>query len=479
MKRLNLTLTVLGAVALGHTAFSYTTLGASWPSWPFSMSAAAISFPAGNQYRTDLGTISSRFSAENPSNIYVSQSYDDASVAMDNNQNEIWFSSDTSFSPAVTFYWSSGSTLTEADIIAYNGLAWTTSSSKTATIAYGGSSRYWLATALHEYGHAAGLGHENLEYNIMGQDWDHVSCNGSTIRTYLGEDAADGLVSVYGVYSGMIEDVGVSYFKYQGTSGAYSAHEPCEMYDSAGSVLPGSTFVSGQRRYDVSPGQQVRVEFTFENNGASSQTTGLSYYVSTNNFISTGDRLIGSGLITQGRADVFTRYDTITIPTDLNTNQTYYLGVMIDDADAVSEATEVNNYAYHAFQVTCDATATVNFFNSGTNPASLTAGGLFRVGQPWSLAVNLTTTGHTFGLPFGFDTPFTLALAGGQTLLCIDGGSGEVLALSSKTGPVAVWNGTVPNLSILCGFFFSAQAIHFGGPVPFALSNAQDINIGR
>jgi len=36
----------------------------------------------------------------------------------------------------------------------------------------------------------------------------------------------------------------------------------------------------------------------------------------------------------------------------------------------------------------------------------------------------------------------------------------------------------VPLTSNLCGFVFTAQALHFGGVVPFALSNAIDIRTG-
>lgn len=203
-------------------------------------------------------------------------------------------------------------------------------------LAYGGGSRPFQTTAIHEFGHAAGLGHENAEYNIMGEDWTHISCNGSTYRSYVGEDANDGLVG---------------------------------------------------------------------------------------------------------------------------------------------EQTESNNAAIHVFQVLCDSIASTNFYNQPPNPPSLTASP-FELGEPFWLQSDVSMSGHLSGVVFAFDTTANVPLAGGQRLLCIDGGSGELLGYSAQPGPTVFYSGTVPAAGGLCGFFFSAQALHFGGTVPFALSNARDIYVG-
>ena len=481
----NITLSTLLALAapfasfvVGGTAEAHTTLPGSWPTFPQTVRASAVSFPAGNSYTTSLDTMRDLFATENPSEMYFSILYDEPSVAMNNGENEIWFTSDTSVTGlATTFYWWSGSDLVEADIVAYNGHSWTTSTTKTSTIAYGGSFRAWQPTCLHEFGHAAGLGHEADEYNIMGQDWDHIWSNGSTYGHYIGEDAANGLVLVYGLYSGMIEDLGVSVFEYSGPSGAYSAHKFCNMNDVFGNPLPSTTF-NGQPRYEVAPGQVVQVEFTYENNGANFQSTNLEYFISTNNVISSFDELIWSSSTGLGRADVATFTQNVTIPDDLLVDATYYLGVRIDSGSTLAEANESNNYAYHQIQIACDVSPSVSFFNSGSNPASLTTS-QFLTGNSYSITADLTTTGHQFAQPFGFDTPTTIVLSGGQRLLSIDGGSGNILPLPFDNGPIASWSGTVPNFGFLCGFSFSAQVIHFGGVVPFALSNAQDIVIGN
>ena len=132
---------------------------------------------------------------------------------------------------------------------------------------------------------------------------------------------------------------------------------------------------------------------------------------------------------------------------------------------------------YGFLKVGVPGTTTVR--NGGANPLSL-SGNLCNVGDTWTISVNLAgTTGHAFANPFAFDTPFSFTLSGGQTLLCIDfGGSGELLALPFSGGATPTYNLCIPALANLCGFTFCTQAIHFGGVVPFALSNALDIVVG-
>lgn len=128
----------------------------------------------------------------------------------------------------------------------------------------------------------------------------------------------------------------------------------------------------------------------------------------------------------------------------------------------------------------CDGGA-VTTRNAGTNPASYAAvpplfGGL------WTATVDLTTTGHSFAALVAFDSPFTLTLGGGQTLLCLDlGGNGELFSgggLGPMAGPSAGFSLTMPNDLSFCNLSFCSQAIHFGGVVPFALSNALDLTLG-
>jgi hypothetical protein len=244
-------------------------------------------------------------------------------------------------------YWIFGKDveITEADVIFDNQVSYTTSMSKTALWSHGGSFRPFQTTAIHELGHGAGLAHTNNTYNIMGQDWDHIHANGSTARAYLGEDAANGLVYLYGTTSSATEDLAVTHFKRSGASGEYSTHVPTVLRNSSGGSL--SSFVSGgERVYRVNRGQNVRLELSFENNGKTTQTRNVGYYVSTNNIISTGDRFLESGNMTLGRNTVYTTYRTVTIPNDLVRGQNYWLGAVMDRTGALSEMSEVNNATY-------------------------------------------------------------------------------------------------------------------------------------
>lgn len=116
--------------------------------------------------------------------------------------------------------------------------------------------------------------------------------------------------------------------------------------------------------------------------------------------------------------------------------------------------------------------------NAGTNPASYAASAPV-LGAAWSATVDLTTTGHTLAIVFGFDGQASVALPAGQRLLCFDfSGNGEILGLAPQPGPLASFGGTVPDVLGAAGFAFSTQALHLGGTTPFALSNAQDLVLG-
>ena len=103
------------------------------------------------------------------------------------------------------------------------------------------------------------------------------------------------------------------------------------------------------------------------------------------------------------------------------------------------------------------------------------------------LDLTVLTPGKVAAILFAFDTPVTLPLSGGQVLLCIDAGSGELLTggglAALPTGgsvggcPELAASVPVPKNLTLCGLAFSVQAISFGPP-PFALSNACDMTVG-
>ena len=91
---------------------------------------------------------------------------------------------------------------------------------------------------------------------------------------------------------------------------------------------------------------RVRPEFEYENSGLSPQTVRIGFYISTNDFITTADRLIGTRSIKLVRNDTITLTYEVTIPDDLISGQTYWLGVVIDDLGTVAEFHEGNNATY-------------------------------------------------------------------------------------------------------------------------------------
>ena len=119
--------------------------------------------------------------------------------------------------------------------------------------------------------------------------------------------------------------------------------------------------------------------------------------------------------------------------------------------------------------------------NGGTNPASYTANPIV-LGGTFDATVDLSTTGHSSAFLFAFDSPISVTLGGGQTLLCIDGlGAGELFTGSGLTlsgSPIATISLPVPNNPGLCGRSLCSQALHAFGVNPFALSNALDHTTG-
>ena len=102
--------------------------------------------------------------------------------------------------------------------------------------------------------------------------------------------------------------------------------------------------------------------------------------------------------------------------------------------------------------------------------------------SPFSATVDNNLAAQLTSRLFAFEAPTSVVLAGGQALLCLDLGSGEIfagscLAPSSSVGGIDNYSLPVPHDPSLVGFSFCSQAIQFGSP-PFVLSNAQDLTVG-
>ena len=92
---------------------------------------------------------------------------------------------------------------------------------------------------------------------------------------------------------------------------------------------------------------------TYENNGAVREyVVPVGFYVSQNDFVSAFDTRIGGTSLDLGPNSVYTRQDTVTIPSSTATGS-YYLGPVLDEPSNISEIAEWNNATYLPIEVYC------------------------------------------------------------------------------------------------------------------------------
>jgi hypothetical protein len=136
------------------------------------------------------------------------------------------------------------------------------------------------------------------------------------------------------------------------------------------------------------------------------------------------------------------------------------------------------NWAIRACTSGTGTPASAAFRNGGANPASYTATNLPVLGATYIATVDCGgTTGHSFAMLAGYGAPFSFTLGAGQTAL-VDPSGPEYLRFPMAMGPVATIYVPIPPDIAYLGMNVYTQAAHFGGPVPFALSNAQDLVLG-
>lgn len=336
------------AMAYGY----YTCWGTKikWKAETAQLRHSAVSFPEGSSYRTASADTIDKAN-QNPSEFRFTRSWGDGSVGINNGQNEVWFTNSDFGAPAQAVYQYAGlffcndPRLAEVDMRFDAGESYTSGTTLSTLWGYGGTKRPYRTTYMHEMGHAMGLAHENSRYNIMGEDWTHIHADNGVGRAYVGEDASNGLVFLYGTVSGAHEDLSVTHWEYKEADGEYSEHKRCGMRTQGGSLLP-TFWNNGEEVRRVKRGQTVQVEFTYENNGKATHTVDVGFYLSTDDDIQSIDPRIGGWVAQLARDTVLTTTRNVTIPANAPLGYNW-LGVIVDENDDVVEITGANNATYH------------------------------------------------------------------------------------------------------------------------------------
>jgi hypothetical protein len=279
-------------------------------------------------------------------------------VGIDNGYNEVWFSVDQDIlegAPGRTISWLTCGEIEEADVVFDANWDFTSGTTKSASTAYGGMFHTFRTGATHELGHVIGLCHNSASYNIMGGDSRFVHANGGTLRNYAGASGIAGEIDLYGVWPpSQFEDVSVVHWKYGGVDGEYSKHRRTRIYDTSDNSLEwvwcGAN--NAEPCFRVTKGQTVKVEFTYENLGRSTQNVDIGYYLSTNSLITTLDTFLTTGNISAlGRPVLTTNNTYITIPSWVVSGRDYYIGAIVNYNRKFVEAVGQNNATYIGIHV--------------------------------------------------------------------------------------------------------------------------------
>ncbi len=203
-----------------------------------------------------------------------------------------------------------------ADVLFNSAYSWTTQLREYTT----GSPYNLNSVAIHEFGHALGLEHEDRWLATMNSIY-HANAH------KIHADDKGGLRHAYGS-GGTHIDIAPTNWKKQNTSSSV----PADLVDSPTTANTGDT---------------ISMEWTQENHGTVDVTFDIDFYISSNPYISTSDRRLGTNYgASQNSESSSTFSRTLTIPTNLPEG-TYWLGVILDSNNQLAEYDEHNNALAH------------------------------------------------------------------------------------------------------------------------------------
>lgn len=369
----------------------------NWSSDHKTFDADADAFPPGGGRHAAV-TRAMEAINDAPSQASVSLHTDpDELVGFGNLESEIYFVSDMDAVAACKWQADLAFScyLTEADV-RINAQDWadgkfSTGQSKSPHTKYGNGPRLLETTMIHELGHCMGLQHEDRVYSSMGESFGHLHTNGDKTAGYAGVDTTKGLRFLYGSANDG-ENLAITHWKWIGSTNpgcnggndCYSKHGRTVMMKSGGDTYATTpdlknTTTDEEPYYKVIRGQEVLVEFGYENLGASDQSTLVQFVVSEDDQITSADTAV-DGLplpLTLSKVSNSYRSDGITIPTNIPSGKRW-VGAIIDPAGDLAETDETDNATYVGIEVidpTKPSLLTQNLPQGGTrqlvtNPAN-------------------------------------------------------------------------------------------------------------
>ena len=285
-----------------------------------------ISFPSTHPDRNDILTSFARWNDMRGMHFEFENIVDDndTTIGLGSDGNEVGFVSNTAASGALAvtqirfdlcFF---GQDIEEADIRFNNSVTWEFGDHDPRTVEGNASFRF---TAVHEMGHFLGLLHEPNQMAVMMNTASAFHGGSAAFRSAPFGDDARGARTLYS-HSNPETDFSITNFRRTGP-------------DATALILGTGTQSAGR-------GGTFNSGFAFVNQGKTSVDTDFVILMSTNDTISTADRVIASGrAFGPAGTFVFATF-ALRVPADMEPG-TYFVGGILDPANAIAEAREANN----------------------------------------------------------------------------------------------------------------------------------------